>query len=239
MNIVECLACKKPFDIEGDNLEKQAGFRGIYHLVKCPACQAQLIWRPGPGGKNQAGHKVLVPNTDIEKARALFADAGLAFPTIPEELVARLKEQDTWLFSTRELKMSPYNLMHYVNEAEKTPVDDYAVLCHSGHGVNSYALQYYLVHGPLRMFLHLTWGGVYTDAETIAANILDCFTIADKIVSTARAAALIQPGDHLLIVASDFYGSNWRRPGKTARKHKSAALALTEVLQWLKRDREK
>jgi len=29
--------------------------------------------------------------TDIEKARQLFRDAGLAFPTIPEELAARLK----------------------------------------------------------------------------------------------------------------------------------------------------
>ena len=29
--------------------------------------------------------------TDIEKARQLFRDAGLAFPTIPGELVEQLK----------------------------------------------------------------------------------------------------------------------------------------------------
>jgi hypothetical protein len=42
--------------------------------------------------------------TDIEKARQLFRDAGLYFPTIPEEFAARLKEQRKWHFATRETK---------------------------------------------------------------------------------------------------------------------------------------
>src|SRR5664279_4461313 len=90
--------------------------------------------------------------TDIEKARKLFQDEGLAFPTIPEEFAVRLREQGNrrlpmrdnigdlyaspWLFSTREIDMSPYNLQHYVREAESGPVDDYVILDHSGHGVN-------------------------------------------------------------------------------------------------------
>jgi hypothetical protein len=114
--------------------------------------------------------------TDLERARHLFQQAGLAFPTIPEKLAARLKEQHKWLFSTRKLKMSPYNLQHYVQECDGAPVEDYAVLCHSGHGVNSYAIQYYLVHGALRMFLHLKWGGAYVDAKQTAANIRVCFS---------------------------------------------------------------
>jgi hypothetical protein len=32
--------------------------------------------------------------TDIEKARKLFHDSGLAFPTVPEELAVRVKELD-------------------------------------------------------------------------------------------------------------------------------------------------
>jgi hypothetical protein len=31
--------------------------------------------------------------TDVERARKLFQETGLAFPKIPEELAARLKEQ--------------------------------------------------------------------------------------------------------------------------------------------------
>src|SRR5208282_5696458 len=145
--------------------------------------------------------------TDIEKARQLFRDAGLAFPTIPEELAERLKEHGRWLFSTRPLGMSPYNLQHYLDEVEVSQVKDYAVLSHSGHGVNSYAIQYYLVHGSLRMFLHLGWGGVYMNAEESAATVRDCFSMADQIASLAQTAGLFQAGERLTIVGSDFYGS--------------------------------
>ena len=112
--------------------------------------------------------------TGIEKARELFRQAGLAFPTIPKQLAARLKERGEWLFSTREVKISPYNLDDYVRESHDAP-GDYAVLCHSGYGVNSYAIQYYLVYGPVRMFLFLGWGGVYMDPDTDASRSGNAF----------------------------------------------------------------
>ena len=107
--------------------------------------------------------------SDIDKAKQLFQKAGLSFPPIPPELSSQLKEQSEWLFSTRPIEVSPYILRHYVDEAEKSAVKDYALLAHSGHGVNSYAIQYYLVDGPLRMFLHLGWGGVYMNAAEESA----------------------------------------------------------------------
>ena len=93
-----------------------------------------------------------MPMSDIEKTRRCFVEAGLAFPTIPDEAAARLKEQRKWLFSTREIETSPYNLQHYVREFDRTHVADYVVLAHSGHGVNSYAVQYYVVHAPWGCF---------------------------------------------------------------------------------------
>ncbi len=123
--------------------------------------------------------------TDIEKARQLFQEAGLAFPTIPKDLAAELKKQGKWLFSTRELKMSSYNLQHYVHESDEAP-GDYAVLSHSGHGVNSYAIQYYLTYGPLRMFLHLGWGGAYMDADAAARKIREFFSLTDESVSAVK-----------------------------------------------------
>ena len=178
-----------------------------------------------------------MPMTDIEKARQLFRDAGLAFPTIPGEIAARLKEQGEWLFATREIKMSPYNLQHYVAEVDETRVEDYAVLSHSGHGINSYALQYYLVRGSLRMFLHLGWGGVYMDDKAAKANIRNCFSLADQIVPAAQGMGQLEAGEHLTVVGSDFYGSYWLPPGKTRREkdmgHKDPLEVLTEVFHWL------
>jgi len=177
--------------------------------------------------------------TDIEKARQLFRDAGLAFPTIPEELAEQLKEHGRWLFSTRPIDMSPYNLQHYLDEVEVSQVKDYAVLSHSGHGVNSYAIQYYLVQGSLRMFLHLGWGGVYMDRGEAAATIRDCFSIADQIASLAQTVGRFQAGKQLTVVGSDFYGSYWLPPGKRHRGNavgsKGPLKVLTQTLQWLRR----
>lgn len=181
--------------------------------------------------------------TDIEKARQLFRDAGLAFPTIPEELAVQLKELDRWLFSTRPLERSPYNLQHYVREVDETEVKDYALLSHSGHGVNSYAIQYYVVRGSLRLFLHIGWGGGYMDAEASACTIRDCFALADRLVLAAQSAGKFQAGERLTVVGSDFYGSYWLPPEENLRreaKSRDGPLdVLTQALDWLTGRRER
>ena len=175
--------------------------------------------------------------TDLEKARQLFRKAGLAFPMIPTQLAVLLKERDQWLFSTREIKISPYILEYYIREVDGTHVEDYVVLAHSGHGVNSYALQYYLVHGALRMFLHLGWGGVYMDGEAATGQIRECFSLADRIIPAAQSIGRIQAGEYLILVGSDFYGSYWVSPGKNRRENdadrKTPLEVLNEVLRWL------
>jgi hypothetical protein len=196
--------------------------------------------------------------TDIEKARKLFHDSGLAFPTLPGELAVRVKEQgnerlpmrdtisdrhgSSWLFSTRELDMSPYNLQHYTDEAENGPVNDYVILSHSGHGINSYAIQYYLARGYLRMFLHLGWGGAYADAEKDAAKIRECFSLADRLVAVSEDPARFRPAEHLIIVSSDVCGSYWLRPGETRQRKRNdrvrPAQVITQALKWLTAERK-
>lgn len=170
----------------------------------------------------------------FEKARHLFQEAGLAIPNVPDQLAAGLKEQGKWLFSTRSLRMSPYNLDHYVQGRNQAP---YVVLAHSGHGANSYAFQYYLVSGPLRLFLHLGWGGVYADAEADGSKVRECFSLADKIVPMAMTSGKLEPGEWLTIVGSDFYGSYWTAPGQSRQKERRGdrgpSDVLTEVLHWL------
>ncbi len=173
--------------------------------------------------------------TDLEKARHLFQQAGLAFPTIPEQLAAMLKERGEWLFSTREIEISPHDSYHYVDEYEDASVEDYAILCHSGHGAKSSAIEYYLVHGNLRMFLQLAWGGVHMDAQRAAADIGWCFGLADEIDWTMNAVQRPKWGPPLIIVGSDFYLSYWSAPGKAIDEEaKSPGEVLAEALQWLK-----
>ncbi len=181
--------------------------------------------------------------TDVKKARDLFSSAGLAFPTLPEELAMKLMERDRWVYSTRPIKMWPYELDRYVHQSQTRQIRDYALLSHSGHGINSYAIQYYLARGHLRMFLHLGWGGAYDDDEKEAAKIRACFLKADEVVQAmVQSAARFHAGERLTVVGSDFYGSYWIPPGpgrariEVSRDRPSVELplaALTEVLDWL------
>ncbi len=175
--------------------------------------------RPRAGTPHRVSHssglvdlvESVAPRTGLEKAKRLFHKAGLSFPAIPEALAGRLEEMGQWLFSTRPVDNSPYCLQEYVREVEESQVEDYALLSHAGHGVNSYALHYYLVNGPLRMFLQLGWGGVYMDAEADAASIRDCFSMVDRIIQSAYR---FQAGERLTIVVSSFYGSFLLLPGE-------------------------
>ncbi len=171
---------------------------------------------------------------DLEKARQLFQSSGLAFPEIPPNLAENLKQRGEWLFSTREIEVSPYDVEHYVDEASEMGVDDYAILSHSGHGVNSYAIQYYLVRGDLQMFLHLGWGGVYMDAKRAAADIAWCFGLADEIVWKMNAAPGFGWSLPLRIMGSDCYASHWSAPGNGLQEVNSPGQALAEALEWLK-----
>ena len=168
--------------------------------------------------------------TDLENAVSLFKESGLPFPTIPEALAARLEERERWLFSTREIREGPYSLAHYVEEAAEDDVDDYAVLAHSGHGVNSYALQYYLVYRNLRLFLHLGWGGAYMDPAVTADQIRECFALADEIVAAVETLTGPQKTRALTIVGSDFYGSYWYLGGDRPSENGGPADVLREAL---------
>jgi hypothetical protein len=81
-----------------------------------------------------------------------------------------------------------------------------------------------------RIFLHLSWGGVYSGAERDAARIRDCFSPADAIVPAAQAAGRFLPGERPTVVGSSFYGSYWLPPGKTQRNKGEAPRARRACL---------
>ena len=97
----------------------------------------------------------------VADATALFRTEGLELPFVPPELARRFRQRDRWCFASRQVRVSPYKFEHYVDETDA--VSDYVLIAHAGHGVNSYAIHYYLVHGLLRLFLQIHWGGVYQD----------------------------------------------------------------------------
>jgi hypothetical protein len=165
------------------------------------------------------------------EAKRIFLEAGLGFPAVPLGLAARLEQHGPWTFATRQLEVWPYDFDHYVEEAHG-PVADHVVLAHAGHGSNSHAIHYYLVHGAVRMFLQLGWGGVHMDADARTASVRACFARADELVRAAGVAGRIPAGHRLIVAASDFYGAWWQlAPEATPyTRHRSLRLGVAGVL---------
>jgi hypothetical protein len=176
----------------------------------------------------------------LEKARQLFQKAGFDLPAIPEKLAVRLEKRTDLDFSTRELPESVNYIDFYVDEANECQVDDYVILSRAIWSPSVNTIHYFLVLGPLRMFLQLCWGGTYItddDFATEIREIRECFLLADQIVPLAMAVC--KATDRLTIVTQSLGSNNyWEAPGQDAREierrcHRPKDV-LGEVLQWLR-----
>ena len=150
------------------------------------------------------------PSVGVRKAERVFADAGLTLPPIPARFANKLRMVEEWCFATREIDpMAMYMFDHYVKEALTGPAPDYLALCHAGHGMNSYAINYHLVDGPLALFAQAPWGGGYSnaqkDAAALAAQFARCVTLINA-VDAAKARGLNGPPGRLVVVESMLRG---------------------------------
>lgn len=175
----------------------------------------------------------------LDRAREVLQGAGLAFPNIPAELAGRVREVDRWCFSTRRIRMSPYNIRYWVDAVRRRGISEWAVVAHQGHGVNSYALHYFLDWKSLRLFLQMPWGGAYMDNEACKEDIARCFESADRLCALWGHAREPAAGK-LYIIGSGFYGSYWTRPGEAQRRCRrwpeaKPLLVLQQALEWVER----
>jgi hypothetical protein len=169
----------------------------------------------------------------IEEPRALFRGADLDLPPVSRELARHFKRRDERCFSSRAIKRSPYLIDDYIVECSTGRPNDYVLLAHAGHGVNSYALHCYLVQAPLELFLQVAWGGAYTDMTKATADANECFRLAGEFLDAGRGAlrrGRLSAQDRLMAVASSFYGGCCTLPGHTEPRadHRLRSIA------WLK-----
>lgn len=112
--------------------------------------------------------------------------------------------------------------------------------------MNSYALHYYLVNGPLRQFLQLAYGGAYSDNESSCRVVNEAFSVVSQLVTAVNAALGTQGFEHddtLRIAGSALYGTYWVRPHGSHRRRNEVRTdclgleeplqVLNEALQWI------
>ncbi len=104
----------------------------------------------------------------LAEARTTFEQAGLPLPPVPERFASALRKTGEWCFSTREIDpMGMYFFDGHIEEVQSGQAPDYVAFSHAGHGINSYALTYHLVDGPLLLMVQAPYGGGYmSDSET-------------------------------------------------------------------------
>ncbi len=150
-----------------------------------------------------------------------FNAEGLNVPFFPEEFEGRVEQVSEYEFGTRSSETSMYDVEAFIEEAVTKDVEDYVMMGFAGHGMGSQGVHYYLVKGPLMLFIQQTWGGVVVDVEEEKERfegLMDGVKMLLDAVEKAEAEGLIKKGKRLLVLESDMYGSGWTwiegRPGR-------------------------
>ncbi|WP_433202898.1 hypothetical protein ACQP00_33175 [Dactylosporangium sp. CS-047395] len=104
---------------------------------------------------------------------AAFVTSRLPLPPIPKPMRAQLRAVREWCWATRDIDAFAMYLFEgdFPADVLAGRVPDYVAVSHAGHGVNSYAVNYHLVCGPLAVFMQVGWGGVYTDNAAAARRL--------------------------------------------------------------------
>jgi hypothetical protein len=150
----------------------------------------------------------------FEYAQQLFADYNLPMPPVPLDIRDQLVVLFDWLFGTREDTPSPYRLTWFVDDFLANDEPEYLLFGHDGEGINSYAMHYYLVRGPLALFLQIGWGGAYMDNEESRAKMAAHFTQAYDLIEwldIGLSKGIISPQERFVVVHSDFYSTQFAR----------------------------
>jgi hypothetical protein len=148
----------------------------------------------------------------VAKVQRLFEKEDLPFPPLPLELLDRFVVFAPWFFGTRLLPYSPYSGFEtVVQEFEQGQAPDYVTVAHDGHGVNSYALHFFMVKAPLGIFLQLPWGGAYSNGEMDRSRIARYYAGAHHLL-----AAVSQARDNggLASDAPVMFTGSFRRPNR-------------------------
>lgn len=174
----------------------------------------------------QGGHEPAAPaqGDAVDEARSLFEDEGLPLPPIPPELAPCVRRLGPWVYGTRAaapavadamsefvpLAGALYFLDTFVGELEAGASGgpgDYLLLGHAGHGVESHAIHYYLVRGPLAIFLQLQWGTPDTDVDVAARTMAGHYAQVERLIAAVDEAVRqgrLQLPRRVAVCVSDF-----------------------------------
>ena len=134
----------------------------------------------------------------------------LAHPPVPEPLGAEIQDLGENFFGTRDDVFGIYADPTLMLRPDQR---DFLLLEYAGHGVNSYALSYFLAFGPVAAFLQIGLGGSSMDNDRQRRRIADAFTELARLLEAATSAG---KRERLTVFAWDMVGKvGWVKPGES------------------------
>lgn len=158
-------------------------------------------------------------------------EAGLPIPPVHEPFVPRLRFLPPLLYTTHPtLPYSLYALDPYVKRAEQG-LTDFLAIGMAGHGMNSWAIHYYLVTERLQLFVQSRWGGAYTNEEQALTILKERFRQLQHLLELATDNSLEAKGVTGLRVVESDMGTMMLLINGTAQA--IAKSPLQDALAWL------
>ena len=144
-----------------------------------------------------------MPSSADEEMTSLFSQAGIGNPPLPVALRPDVRRIRRWTYATFDVEPDHlYNFDAAVHDTLDRRTRDSLAVGHEGHGVNSYAIGYQLVFGPLVIVSQVLWGGVYTDQEQTSRAVRRWFEQIASLMEMTPPSD--RPDGHLLVLYSDF-----------------------------------
>jgi hypothetical protein len=167
-----------------------------------------------------AGKRSVGLVSGFAEGKALFRRNGLVFPEIPTPLRARLRRRSSWCYATRPVRNSPYNFPDWTGEALLTHPRPFALVAHAGHGMDSYALHYFLVWPPLQLFIQVAWGNAH-GSPTDASDFETSIHLANRLVTAVERSQdrlQLEPDERITVSCSTLTGIEWVVVGVAGRR---------------------
>ena len=150
------------------------------------------------------------PTPATTALRDTFARAGLPPPPLPELFAPLLQVFAPWWFGTRRTRGLYQYGGQLLAEADDPQVLDYLIVGHAGHGVNSYALHYFVRLGPLLLVLEIDAGGAYNNPETTRRTATEAFVAAATLLAAVpQLTRRGVPRAGLRVAVSTLRNSSW------------------------------
>ncbi|MBL1079210.1 hypothetical protein JK358_32875 [Nocardia sp. 2] len=140
----------------------------------------------------------------------LFEGHDLGLPPIPPPFQPQLRQVQPWAYATGAVSPALMYQFGYSKDAMRHWLPDQVAVSHSGHGTNSYAVNYQLVCGSLTLFAQTGFGGAYMNNSMAAARVRRMFE-ACRTLSEALENARRCPSHRLLVAYSDIRQTSWCR----------------------------